>query len=169
MTQPAAARRRPRPPVGAALAVAVGIVLVLAGRAWAAEPLRVESDSMTPTLAVGERVLFDKVTPAWHPPRRGELVVFRSPADGALTLKRVAGVAGDDVEIRDALLYVNDRPVDEPYLDLPSIDGLYYGPVRVPAGAVLVLGDNRGSSIDSRDYGPVRLADVRGRAWRWAP
>ncbi|GGK33180.1 signal peptidase I [Pilimelia terevasa] len=160
-------RRRPRRWLAAGAAVAAGAALVLATRGVVAEPVRVESASMAPTLEVGQRVLMDKVSIRLLPPRRSELVVFRGPADGALTLKRVVGVAGDEVSIEDAQLVVNGAKVDEPYVDLASVDGLYYGPVRVPDGMVLVLGDNRAQSVDSRAYGPVPLDAVRGRVPSW--
>lgn len=148
--------------VGAA--AAAGAALVLLARGEVVEVMRVESASMAPTLAVGQRVLVDKVSIRVRQPRRGDLVVFRGPRDGAPTLKRVVGVPGDVVEIRDAVLHVGGRAVAEPYVDHEAIDGVFYGPVTVPADALLVLGDNRGESVDSRDYGPVALAAVRGRA-----
>jgi signal peptidase I len=67
----------------------------------------------------------------------------------------VVGLPGDHVAIRDALLYVNDQRVDEPYVDHKAIDALFYGPVVVPADSILVLGDARAASVDSRVYGPV--------------
>ena len=70
---------------------------------------------------------------------------------------------GDRVVIRDAVLYVDDRPVEEPYVDLPSIDGLYTPTTFVPEDSVFVLGDNRALSIDSRELGPVALDEVEGR------
>jgi signal peptidase I len=74
----------------------------------------------------------------------------------------VVALAGDRVAIRDAALEVDDRPVIEPYVDASRIDGTYFGPVTIPRGTVFVMGDNRGSSIDSRDYGAVDLDQVFG-------
>ena len=86
-------------------------------------------------------------------------------------LKRVVGVGGDVVDIRDAILFVNNMEVKEPYVDHVLIDALYYGPVTVSAGAVLVMGDNRADSIDSRAYGEVPFRDVTGTvlARIWPP
>jgi signal peptidase I len=67
------------------------------------------------------------------------------------------------VAIRDAELVVDEQRVDEPYVDHASIDGVYFGPVTVPAGSVFVMGDHRETSIDSRSYGPIRLGDLDGR------
>ena len=72
------------------------------------------------------------------------------------------GLAGDSVAISDAVLEVNARPVVEPYVDSSHMDGTYFGPVTVPPGTAFVLGDNRGSSIDSRDYGPIELDQMAG-------
>ncbi|HEX5742044.1 MAG TPA: signal peptidase I [Pilimelia sp.] len=150
--------------VAVGTAAAVGAALVLLARGGVVEVMRVESASMAPTLAVGQRVLVDKLTVRVRRPQRGDCVVFRGPRDGAPTLKRVVGVSGDVVEIRDGVLHVDSRAVAERYVDLAAVDGVFYGPVAVPPGAVLVMGDNRGESVDSRDYGPVPLSALRGRA-----
>lgn len=142
------------------VASALVLVAVAVTRAEVAEPRRVSGDSMSPTLDQGDVVLVEKVGTTRA--QRGDLVTFDSPADGQQTVKRVIGVAGDVVAIRDAYLYVNGRLVDEPEVDHDAIDGLYYGPVSVPAGQVLVLGDNRARSIDSRDHGPVDVASLTG-------
>ena len=86
-----------------------------------------------------------------------------SPQDGTPTIKRVVAVGGQRVAIRDAELIVDEQRVDEPYVDHASIDGVYFGPVTVPAGSVFVMGDRRETSIDSRAYGPIRTADIDGR------
>ena len=122
----------------------------------------VESGSMSPTAESGDLVIVDQLSPRWSPIERGELVVFTGP-EGRL-LKRVVGVAGDHVVIKDAILYVNDEAVDEPYVDYASIDGLYTARVIVPEDHVYVLGDSRDGSVDSREFGPVSLDDVQGRA-----
>ena len=75
----------------------------------------------------------------------------------------MAGLPGDTVGIEDALLVVNGRRVDEPYVDHDSIDSLYWGPVVVPDDAILVLGDARAISIDSREFGPVPGDRLVGR------
>ena len=73
--------------------------------------------------------------------------------------------------IEDGVLVVDGHPVEEPYADPESIDSVYFGPVRVPAGAVLVLGDNRANSLDSRAFGPIRADELQGRvvAVVWPP
>ena len=125
---------------------------------------------MAPTVAQGATVLVDRVSPHLTGLRHGDLVTFSEPETGDATLKRVVGLPGDVVAIEDAVTLVDGEPVSEPYVDRDTIDGLYYGPVSVPAGHVLLLGDDRERSIDSRDYGPVPLDDVTGRVlfdWSW--
>jgi signal peptidase I len=168
-----AAQRTPRRSSGEAL-VAVGLALLAslaAVIAWVAEPVRIGSDSMRPTLLPGDHVLVDKVSPHGRDWRRGDRVAFHRPETGELVVKRVAGLGGDEVAIEDGVLLVNGHPVAEPYADPGAIDGVYFGPVRVPSGRVFVLGDNRGNSQDSRTFGPVPERDLEGRvvAVLWPP
>lgn len=151
-----------------ALAVALAVLAVAGVRAGVAEPVRVAGSSMAPTLADGVVVVVNKRD---RDPARGDVVTLRSPQDGERVLKRVVGVSGDVVAIRDAILYVNDVQVQESYVDYESIDALYYGPVTVARGSVLVLGDSRAGSIDSRTYGTVPLRQVTGTvvARLWPP
>ena len=154
-------RRRPRARVPGWLLTA-GLVLaaLVVVRAYVLTPVSVHGVSMEPTVHDGTALVVRWTDPGQL--RRGELVVFRDP-QGTLALKRVVGVAGDDVAIRDAVLEVDGRPVPEPYVDESRIDGTYFGPVHVPAGTVFVMGDNRAPSIDSRIYGPIAFNRVLGR------
>lgn len=140
--------------------VAVGLVLV-AVRALVVVPIAVEGRSMEPTVHDGDIAVVWRAELA-RDLRLGDLVVFHDP-DGALSVKRVVGVPGNRVALRDTLLEVDGRLVDEPYVDRSLVAGTYYGPVTVPAGHVLVMGDNRGRSIDSRDYGAVEVDALLGR------
>jgi signal peptidase I len=133
---------------------------VVALRLFVVTSVRVAGESMAPTLHQGQVLLVDKLGDDVH---RGDLVVFHDPNQGTPSVKRVVGVAGDRVVIRDAVLSVNNREVPEPYVDRASIDGLYTPTTVVPEGHVFVLGDNRARSLDSRVYGPVALDDVDGR------
>jgi signal peptidase I len=149
------------------------LVVALLVRAFVVHPEVVESTSMEPTLREGDVVL---VLRSWlaervAPPGRGDLVVGAEPGSGDPVVKRVVGLAGDLVEIQDAVTTVNGAEVDEPYVDRSRIDALYFGPVTVPADGLFVMGDNRSRSIDSRDWGPLPHADVDGRVvlriWPW--
>jgi signal peptidase I len=123
---------------------------------------RVESGSMEPTLCAGDQVLVDKRVEGQEV-ERNDLVVVTPPGDPRLVVKRVVGVPGDRLAIRDALLFVNGRRVNEPYVDHDSIDALFYGPLVVPDEEIYVMGDNRAESIDSRDYDGVPFDRVQGR------
>lgn len=140
----------------------VPALALLGARAWLVEPFTVSSDSMEPTIAQGSVVLMYKPAAASGTVDRGVVVAFTSPEDGHVAIKRVIAVAGQSVAIRDAELFVDGLHVDEPFIDHSRIDATYFGPVTVPAGSIFVLGDNRGVSIDSRDYGAVPLTAVQG-------
>ena len=144
------------------VAVAVLGAGVVTARFTVCDPARVSSGSMAPTVCTGDVVVVDHLGPA-----RGlavdDIVTFPSPTDGTEQIKRVVALGGQRVAIADAQLLVDDRPVPEPYVDLATIDGVYFGPVVVPPGSVFVLGDDRERSIDSRAFGPVPVEDVDGR------
>ncbi len=130
---------------------------------FAVQPLRVESNSMAPTYRDGDMLVVDGLSVGVPGPKRHDVVIVTSPLTGQLLVKRVAAVAGDQVGIADGVLVVNGAAVPERYVDQNLMDSVYFGPVTVPRGAVFVLGDNRSSSVDSRDFGAVPVADVRGR------
>ena len=146
-------------------ALALSLLIGLGVRTFVARPLTVGSSSMRPTLCPGDRILVRLWDDGLDGLRRGDLVVFEADGTRSPLVKRVVGLPGDDVAIRDAELFVNGRRVSEPYVDHASIDALYYGPVSVPDRQVLVLGDERASSVDSRDYGPVEASKIVGRVW----
>ncbi|CAN5360603.1 signal peptidase I [soil metagenome] len=138
-------------------------------RIFLAAPMTVQGRSMEPTLRAGDVVLVGRLSgaPEVH---RGDLVVFRDP-DRALSLKRVIGLAGDRVAIRDGVLEVDGRPLREDYVSTGASDGVFFGPITVAAGTVFVLGDNRDDSIDSRSYGAVEVEHLVGPvlAGLWPP
>lgn len=135
---------------------------LLAARAWLVEPVIVSSDSMEPAISAGAVVLLWKPAAASAGIHHGVVIAFTSPGDGGTAIKRIVAKEGQTVAIRDARLYVDNVAVPEPLIDHSRIDATYFGPERVPAGSVFVLGDNRGVSIDSRDFGAVPLEAIRG-------
>lgn len=168
---PSAAARRRRLSSRPVLVLLVAVVSVLLVRAYVVEPIRIPSASMSPTLRPGEHVAAEKVSMHVRAWQRGDIVVLTSPADGELLIKRIVGVGGDTVGLRDGRLFVNGDRVNEPYTDPDAIDSVYYGPVHVPDGEVLVMGDNRGDSVDSRSFGTVPESNIEGRvaAVLWPP
>ncbi len=144
---------------------AIAIVLALFIIFFVAQSFLVQGSSMEPSLHDGERLLVDKVTYRFREPRRGEVVVFAYPKDPRRKfIKRIIGLPGDVVEIRNRQLFVNGEPVEEGYIRGPMYQP--FGPYTVPEGAVWVLGDNRNNSEDSRfaDVGPVPFERLVGRA-----
>jgi len=130
-----------------------------------AQATRVEGLSMEPNLHSGQRLIVEKVSYRFHGPRRGDIVVLRRPDcnDCELVIKRVVGLPGEEVSIHDGRVYIDGRPLEEPYLTQPTRG--HYGPARVPPLHVFVLGDNRGASNDSRSFGLVHRDLILGRAW----
>ncbi len=128
--------------------------------------MRVDSGSMRPTLSEGDLVL---VRHGVEELRRMDVVAAADPVSGAPIVKRVVGLAGDRVGIEDGVLVVNGNRRCESGIDPDLIDGVWFGPLTVPAGQVFVLGDAREASIDSREFGPVDLDDLVGvvqlRVW----
>lgn len=155
--------RAARVPVRAIAPVLVAAVVLVALVVTALEPLRVTSESMSPTLGTGDQVLVDKLTGHWRAPAVGDVVVFRDPVGERLVVKRVVALAGQSVALEDGELVVDSTVRHEPQVDVSRIDSTYFGPVTVPPDAVFVLGDNRAESIDSRTYGAVPVDDLVGR------
>jgi len=141
--------------------LAVTAVVVL--RATVVVPVRVASASMEPTYSAGDVVVVSRHAPEVSDLRFGDLVTFRDPSTGDRALKRVIGLPGQSLVVLDSVLHVDGNPVREPWVDHALIDGYYSRTFVVPPDTVFVMGDNRGNSVDSRDYGPVRGDDLLGR------
>lgn len=149
-------------------------VIVMFGfvRPFVAEVLRVPSESMVPTLQPGDRVLVNKLAYLMAEPRSGDLVFFENPdVEGELVIKRVVGLPGDEISVRDGVVFVNGERRDESYVDYRLTDGSFYGPETVPKGHVFVMGDNRYNSLDSRYFGPIPEDELLGEVSRrlWPP
>jgi signal peptidase I len=132
------------------------LVNVFVGEAVAIE----DGPSMQPNLYRGDRMITEKVTYRFHPPRRGDVVIVDQPGDEATLVKRVVAVAGETVEVRGGHTFVNGQPIDEPWVR--EFGGPGYGPESVPEDHIFILGDNRPVSHDSRAIGPVPMNWVRG-------
>jgi signal peptidase I len=131
---------------------------------------RIEGRSMEPTLHSGEYLLVNKLSYLGPgEPGRGDIVVFEAWNQEKDFIKRVIGVPGDTVEVRDGCVYVSGTCLDEPYLDQPTTEAI--GPVTLGPDEYYVMGDNRGNSSDSRAYGPLPGDRIIGKAWvtYWPP
>ena len=145
---------------------------------FVAQPYQVEMGSMERTLEPGQYVLVDKLTPRFDTYQRGDIVVFHPPATAAKGdtpyIKRVIGVPGDTVAIRDdGLVYINGTALDEPYLYSDEPGGLPQATTvsleqaswTVADGQFFLMGDHRSDSADSRVFGTVAADQIIGRAW----
>lgn len=135
-----------------------------------ANSFRTATESMVPTIGIGDRTLVNKLAYDFGGPERGDIVVFGSTEDEDQDLvKRVVGLPGDVVAVERGRLLVNGAPREEPYLvEKPCVPSLpetcRFGPVRVRKGHVFVMGDNRANSRDSRFFGPVPEEKLVGEA-----
>ena len=146
------------------------VVIAILINLFLAQATRVYGQSMEPNLHTDQRLVVEKVSYRFHGPRRGDIVVLKLPDQSSeLLIKRVIGLPGERVEIRDGQVFIDGTPLDEPYLDLrtPGI----MAPQIVPPFHVFVLGDNRIASNDSRSFGPILLDNILGKAWAsyWPP
>ena len=170
--------------------IVVAILIALFIRAFVVQAFKIPSGSMEPTLLVGDHLLVNKFTfgiklpfidrkfLVYQEPQRGDIVVFIFPKDKKKDfIKRVVGAPGDTVEIRQKKIYINGKLWDDPYgvYRDAEVTGLVprdnFGPVVVPPEHVLVMGDNRDRSFDSRFWGFVPFDQIKGKAlilyWSW--
>lgn len=161
---------------------AIALTVVLPVRAWVAEPVYVASPSMEPSLRTGTLLVLDKVTLRLRGPRRGDVLSFRSPVGEHDLIKRVVALPGETVEIREKVVFINGKELDEPYAVHSRagerLEGDSIAPLVVPDRSFFVLGDNRDVSSDSSvwkdaDGKPLRflrLALIQGivRRLPWA-
>ena len=187
--QPPAAKRAARE-IPVLLATAAIIAFLI--KSFVAQAFYIPSESMVPQLQVNDRVVVSRIAYRLHDPRRGDIVVFDDPREGASDddeskpnlvvrfirgvggavgivqpsteefIKRVVGLPGETVEGKAGRVYVNGRVLFEPYLPDGTVTS-DFAPVVVPEGSLWVMGDNRSNSSDSRFFGPIRRSTVQGR------
>ncbi|HEV8677033.1 MAG TPA: signal peptidase I [Methylomirabilota bacterium] len=163
-------------------AILIAVLLALLIRTFVVQAFKIPSGSMIPTLLVGDHILVNKFVYRFRDPARGDVVVFKYPVDEHRDfIKRVIGLGGDEIYIKDRQVFVNCRPpestcqpIKEPwayYEDRMGLGGETFGPVRVPPGSYFVMGDNRNNSQDSRYWGFVKREKLKGQAfiiyWSW--
>jgi signal peptidase I len=148
--------------------ITLSAVLAFGIRSFVAEARYIPSGSMLPTLQINDRLIIDKISYNFRNPERGDIIVF-SPTDALKAqnfkdafIKRLLGLPGDKVEVKEGRVYVNDQPLKENYIEeKPNYN---FGPVTVPPNQYLVLGDNRNNSYDSHYWGFVPRDHIIGRA-----
>lgn len=141
------------------------LLIALLINVFVGQATRVEGQSMEPNLHSQQRLVVEKLSYRFHGPQRFDIVVLKMPSQGEeLLIKRVIGLPGETVEIRDGQVYVNGDPLEEPFTDQSTHPGRN-SKVTVPPLHIYVMGDNRDRSNDSRSFGPVPIDNVIGRAW----
>ena len=173
-------------------AIFIAIIIALFIRTFVVQAFKIPSGSMKPTLQIGDHILVNKfiygvkipylnaVLLPVKKPQRGDIVVFKYPLDPKKDfIKRVIGLPGDVVEIREKTIYINGQRLNHDvgvFSDPRTIAGNIrprdnLGPITVPKDALFAMGDNRDESFDSRFWGFVPLRDVNGKAfiiyWSW--
>lgn len=173
-------------------AIIIAVILALIIRTFVVQAFKIPSGSMIPTLVIGDHILVNKflfgvkipftdhILFSFDAPERLDIIVFKYPEDENKDfIKRIVGTPGDRIALRDKVLYVNDVPMVEPYIQhtdssiLPA--GLHprdsFGPITVPPDQYFVMGDNRDQSLDSRFWGFVNREKIKGKAfliyWSW--
>lgn len=147
------------------ISLAVAVVIALGLRFFVFEFIRVSGSSMQPTLYSNEYLFVEKVTYYFSPPERGDIIICSYPDSTDSFVKRVIGLPGDVIQIKNGILYINGTPNSDYYKGYINILPVP-NPVTVPPGCVYVMGDNRNDSTDSRDpsVGPIPDNKILGKA-----
>jgi|SRR5215207_10089033 len=154
------------------------VLLLLLVRSFAVEVYKVAYQGMLPTFEVGDKIFVDKVIYHLREPERHDVIAFNSverstkgDRNDPVRIMRVVGLPGDEVMVRNGVLFVNDERQEEPYVNKRPPDYSSFGPITMPEGAVFVMGDNRGDSRDSRFFGPVPFENIEGKVFliAWPP
>jgi signal peptidase I len=161
-------------------AILIAVILALVIRSFVVQAFKIPSGSMLETLQVGDHILVNKFLYWFTDPQHGDIIVFKYPQDeGRDFIKRVVALPGDTVEILKKRVYINDKPLTEPYaihLDPATIENPgsprdRFGPIVVPPGQLFTMGDNRDYSMDSRFWGFLDRKKIKGKAfivyWSW--
>ena len=165
--------------------IVIAVILALFVRTWVVQAFKIPTGSMEPNLLIGDHLLVNKF--AFAPSetagerqllpigayRRGDVIVFKYPEEPERDfIKRVIGLPGETIELRQSQVLIDGAPIDEPYLDSVRQNGHMpldvrgtFGPLLVPDGHLFMMGDNRGDSEDSRYWGPLPMGYVKGKAF----
>lgn len=143
----------------------IAVVLSLVVRTYIAEARWIPSESMLPTLKIGDHLIIDKAYFKLSGLHRGDIVVFKAPPSAQKEedlIKRVIGLPGEKIAVKDGVVYINDQELSESYIaEKPNTD---FAAVTIPEDKVFVMGDNRNNSYDSRFWGTLPIENIIGKA-----
>jgi signal peptidase I len=169
--------RRRRLIIEYAVIAIVAVLVAVLVQAYVVKPYRIPSESMENTLMPGDRVFVNRFIYHFTSVDRGNIVVFKSPSDGTVLIKRVIGLPGNVISLKDGAVYIDGKKLDEPYVRTqagapepsePFDNGEPWDlqkPYTVPANNYFMMGDNRTNSGDSREFGPVSKNALIGEAF----
>lgn len=156
--------------------IVVALAIFVVAYLFFFQPHQVKGASMEPNFHDEEYLLTDKISYRFHPPERGDVVIFRAPKNRELDyIKRVIGLPGEKIRFSNGTVFINDQKLREDYLgNVTTYSGSFLRPgveFLVPVDEYVVLGDNRSHSSDSREWGTVNREDIIGKAWLryWPP
>ncbi|MCQ6557832.1 signal peptidase I [Paenibacillus mendelii] len=144
------------------LSVAVIAALLIQNYAFAQTEVR--NVSMQSTLFAGQRLIEDKITYRFEQPDRGDIVIINGPESELRLIKRVIGLPGDVIDMKDGQIFVNGTLTEESYVKGSTYPNGLEVPYQVPEDKLFVMGDNREHSTDSRELGPISISSIEGRA-----
>lgn len=150
-----------------AVMVALAFLLAQGIKTFVVQPFVIPTGSMEPTIMIGDRVLAEKLSYRFDAPEPGHIVVFDDPSGiYPQLIKRVVAVGGQTIDVRDGRVYIDDMPLDEPYVhDAMTELATLQLPLTIPNDQIWLMGDNRPNSQDSRVFGPQPVSMVKGRAF----
>ncbi|MEB3341744.1 signal peptidase I [Okeania sp.] len=151
--------------------LAIALFLSFLIRILIAEPRYIPSDSMMPTLEVGDRLVIEKISYKFNPPATGDIIVFQPPqvlerygySKNQAFIKRVIGLPGDTIRVENGIVYINDEPLTENYIAEPP-EYILPTSIKIPEDRYFVMGDNRNNSNDSHVWGFLPRKNIIGKA-----
>ncbi|WP_054028902.1 signal peptidase I [Bacillus sp. FJAT-28004] len=144
------------------LGIAVVVALLFQNYVYAQS--EVHNVSMQNTLVAGQRLIEDKWSYRLHEPRHGDIVIISGPESELRLIKRVVGLPGDVIDIKNGEVYLNGEKIEEQYVKGQTVAGSVSLPFKVKEGQLFVMGDNREHSMDSRELGPIARSSIEGKA-----
>jgi len=148
--------------------IVIAIAVFLLVWVFLIQAFRVQGSSMFPNFEDGEMILTNKITYRFSQPKRGDVVIFQSPASKKDLIKRIIGLPGETLSIENGKVEINGQDLEEKYLSVKTSSGNFLtdgNTYTIPNNNFIVLGDNRPNSQDSREWGPVEKEYIIGKAW----